>query len=96
MDFGQALNALKAGQKVARGGWNGKDMWIAHTPGSIIDASMARSGAVLHAAQAGEQTIEILPHIDMWTTNAHGRRAVLCGWLASQTDMLSDDWVIVE
>ena len=41
-------------------------------------------------------TIEILPHIDMWTTNSEGRRAMLCGWLASQTDMLSEDWMIAE
>jgi hypothetical protein len=31
----------------------------------------------------------------MWTTNAHGRRAMLPGWLASQTDMLSEDWEVV-
>lgn len=29
MDLGSALNALKAGHKVARAGWNGKGMWLA-------------------------------------------------------------------
>jgi len=32
----------------------------------------------------------------MWTTNAEGRRAMLPGWLASQTDMLAEDWQIIE
>jgi len=45
--------------------------------------------------KAGISECEILPHIDMWTTNAQGRRAMLPGWLASQTDMLSEDWEIV-
>jgi hypothetical protein len=38
---------------------------------------------------------EILPHIDMWTVDSNGRQAMLPGWLASQTDMLSEDWYIV-
>jgi hypothetical protein len=46
--------------------------------------------------QVEGDSFEALPSIRMWTTNAEGRRAVLTGWLASQTDMLSDDWQIVE
>lgn len=41
-------------------------------------------------------TAIVLPSITMKTTNAHGRVGILMGWLASQTDMLSDDWRIVE
>ena len=40
-------------------------------------------------------TFEALASIRMWTTNSSGRKAVLTGWLASQTDMLSDDWMII-
>lgn len=40
--------------------------------------------------------VEILPHIDMYTVDRSGRRARLSGWLASQTDMLSEDWEVVE
>ena len=101
MDFGQALSALKAGQKVARGRWNGKGMWLILVPGTA--AAQLREGTPYHTALATRMdymaqppACEILPHIDMWTTNSEGRRAFLPGWLASQTDMLSDDWVIVE
>ena len=93
MSFGDAIAALKAGQKVARTGWNGKGMWlilVAGTPNAAL-----REGTPYREA-LGQESCEILPHIDMWTTNAEGRRAMLPGWLASQTDMLADDWQIVE
>ena len=93
MDFGNALAALKMGLKVARAGWNGKGMWlilVAGTPHAVLRESTP------YRAALGQESCEILPHIDMWTTNAEGRRAMLPGWLASQTDMLAEDWQIIE
>jgi hypothetical protein len=94
MTFGHAIESLKAGQKVARKGWNGKGMWLILVPGRLNVKVQAGTpyGNVINPSTA----IEILPHIDMWTTNSQGRRAMLPGWLASQTDMLSEDWEIVE
>jgi hypothetical protein len=91
MTFGLALEALKKGQKVARRGWNGKGMWLVLVPGTPV----VHPKPDTPYGKAGVTECEILPHIDMWTTNAHGRRAMLPGWLASQTDMLYDDWEIV-
>lgn len=91
MTFGLALEALKKGHKVARRGWNGKGMWLVLVPGT----PSINPGPETPYGKAGVTECEILPHIDMWTTNAHGRRAMLPGWLASQTDMLSQDWEIV-
>lgn len=93
MDFGTALLALKRGYKVARKGWNGKGMWLILVPGQ--KAVQLKEGTPYHAALGPVET-EILPHIDMWTVNAEGRRAMLPGWLASQSDMLAEDWEIVE
>ena len=93
MDFGTALLALKQGYKVARKGWNGKGMWLILVPGQ--KAVQLKEGTPYHAALGPVET-EILPHIDMWTVNAEGRRAMLPGWLASQSDMLAEDWEIVE
>lgn len=92
MNFGQAIEALKAGKKVARSGWNGKGMWLILVPGSK-DVNFTEGSPY---QKAGLQSGEILPHIDMYTTNSEGRRAMLPGWLASQTDMLSDDWVVID
>lgn len=93
MNFGQAIEALKSGKKVSRAGWNGKAMWLILVPGT--QCAQLKPGTPYHAA-LGLDHCEILPHIDMWTTNASGRRAMLPGWLASQSDMLADDWTIVD
>lgn len=93
MTFGIAIELLKQGGKVARAGWNGKCMWLVLVPGT--PAVTLRPGSPYANALPGLSECEILPHIDMWTTNADGRRAMLPGWLASQTDMLSDDWMLV-
>lgn len=93
MTFGLAIEALKKGSKVSRAGWNGKGMWLVLVPGTK-DVAL-RAGTPYEKALGDVPPIEILPHIDMWTTNAEGRRAMLPGWLASQTDMLATDWSIV-
>lgn len=92
MSFGHAIEAMKAGHKVARAGWNGKGMWLVLIPGT--PKAELRDGTP-YAKATGQKSCEILPHIDMWTVNAEGRRAMLPGWLASQSDMLADDWMIV-
>jgi hypothetical protein len=88
MDFGEAIRAMKAGKKVAREGWNGKGMYLAIQPGSTIFAEQARGGVAKALADAGVEQMNILPHIDM--KSAQGE--VVVGWLASQTDMLAEDW----
>lgn len=92
LTFGLALEALKAGRRVTRSGWNGKGMWLVLVPGT--PSAQLKPGTP-YANALGLESCEILPHIDMWTVNASGRRAMLPGWLASQSDMLAEDWQIV-
>lgn len=93
MNFGQAIEALKQGKRVARTGWNGKGMWLALTKGSKIHAASARGGsAKLKAAVDPDDTINIAAHIDMRAADG----TLVVGWLASQTDMLAEDWMVVE
>jgi hypothetical protein len=94
MDFGDAIRAMKAGKKVARAGWNGKGMWVAMTPGSAFPAAGARDGhAAKHRAAeiSNSDPIVLLPHIDMRAADG----SMVIGWLASQTDMLAEDWMEV-
>ncbi len=93
LTFGEALEALQLGEKVSRAGWNGKGMWLIHVPGT--PNAQLREGTPYRVALKAD-ACEILPHIDMWTINAEGRRAMLPGWLASQSDMLASDWEIVQ
>lgn len=92
LTFGLAIEAMKKGLKVARRGWNGKGMFIAIQSGSTISKELARGGIVKSLADQGFESIVILPHIDMRSANGE----VVVGWLASQTDMLAEDWMIVE
>lgn len=92
MNFGEAIEALKKGSRVARQGWNGKGMYLALQAGSVITREQARGGVAKCLAESGQETITICPHIDMKAADG----TCVVGWLASQTDMLSEDWVIVE
>ena len=94
MTFGLAIEALKAGKKVARAGWNGKGMWIAYTPGSEFAPELAKSGhaAAHRAEEAPREDVRLRPHIDMRAADG----SMVIGWLASQTDMLAEDWAVVD
>lgn len=94
LTFGQAIEAMKAGQKVTRRGWNGKGMFLWLKPAAKIPAEICSDPMLKALVVDNGGTIEALGTICMYTVNAHGRRAVLTGWLASQSDMLSSDWEI--
>lgn len=87
MSFGHAIEALKAGRRVCREGWNGKGMWLILVPGA--DNLTVDEGRPLAKAGIPVGTVfDYLPHIDMWTAQGD-----LVPWLASQSDMLAEDWM---
>ncbi len=93
MNFGQAVEALKDGKKVARSGWNGKSMWLVLVPGTpncSLSAGTPYHDA-LNTSHQGQSHVTINPHIDMY--NAQGEMQP--GWLANQPDILAEDWEIV-
>lgn len=89
MKFGEALDALRSGKRVSRAGWNGKNMWLVLVPGSTVTIREGTPYAI--GLMPGRETI-INPHIDMFTADGHMQP----GWLASQTDMLADDWGVLD
>lgn len=93
MPFGLAIEAAKKGLKIARKGWNGKDMWVSVSPGckSFPASSFWNPAAALFAISNGGFA-DVPPYFIMKT--ADGK--IQMGWLASQADMLADDWYIVE
>lgn len=82
-DFSHALVLLKAGRKVARAGWNVKNMFLFYVPGSTFKVNRAP----LLGIYAEGTEVTYCPHIDIKT--ATGEIAV---WTASQTDIMADDW----
>ena len=83
MNFGEALEVLKAGKKVARAGWNGKNQYI-ELASNI--GYMNASGQIVNCEHdaIGNKAIAFV-----------GTSGVQMGWLESQADMLAEDWVVV-
>ena len=78
LDFGWALDQLKAGAKVRRSGWNGKGLWLE-----------------LQRPDANSKMT--LPYVFIcYPDDAQNTPGARVPWLASQTDMLAEDWEIVE
>lgn len=93
MDFGDAIRALKQGKRVARFGWNGKGMWLALSCNGTREVSAANFWSPQNRAFAEDNggAATVLSSITMKTATDE----ILMGWLASQTDMLAEDWEIV-
>jgi len=96
MTFGQAIEALKAGKHVARKGWNGKSMYLWLKPAAVVKSDWCHDPLLKRLADDNGGEILALGTICMRTHDGTGRRAVLTGWLASQSDMLLEDWEILE
>lgn len=92
MNFGQAIECLKQGKKVARKGWNGKGMYLWLMPATSVKAEWCKEPHLKELAEANGGTIEAHGTIRMLTAD----KKILTGWLASQTDILSEDWIVVE
>ena len=95
MTFGDAIEDMKRGMKVCRKGWNGKGMWLCvplcSGPKEIPATGILGKPNADYAEQNGG-TVKVMPYVTMKTADG----SIVMGWLASQTDMLSEDWVIVE
>lgn len=83
MDFGVALMNLKEGRRVARKGWNGKGQYLELATAISYTNAAGEIVNCDHAA-IGNKAIAFV-----------GTSGVQMGWLASQADMLAEDWVIL-
>lgn len=84
MSFGLAVEAMKKGKRVARAGWNGKGMWIRYIGPQDWQFD-------LDSISETEMDCEQYGFLAMKTADNK-----FVPWLASQTDILADDWQIVE
>ncbi len=84
--FGLALAGLKRGERWARTGWNGKDMWVFLVNGSRFEVNREPLNIFY---DEGTQ-IDYRPHLDMKTADGN-----IVPWVATQSDLLMDDWLRV-
>lgn len=80
--FSEAIDAVKKGAKISRCGWNGKEQWVELA--KCISYVNSR-GELINADHddIGDKALAFV-----------GTRGVQIGWLASQADMLAEDWLI--
>lgn len=89
MDFGAALTALRAGHRVARSGWNGRDMFVTYQAG--YPEGIPINANTAHATGLPQGTLcRFRPYLMFRTVDG-----AFVPWVASQTDLLADDWYSV-
>lgn len=89
--FDEAIRQMKNGEKVRRSGWNGKGMWICLGAGT--EALPADKFWNKHSRAFAESLggwADVLPYFIMKTADDK----ILMGWLASQSDMVAEDWEV--
>ena len=84
MTFGEAIEQAKDGKKIQRKGWNGKNQYI------------ELATAISYKNAAGEIVNCVHEAIGNQAFAFVGTSGVQMGWLASQADMLAEDWQIAE
>lgn len=94
LNFGDALFFMKLGKRVARKGWNGwnsKGVYLFLLPEADVPVDAIRTEPLKSIAEANGGSVHCLASIRMKTADG----SVLTGWLASQTDMLAEDWMVL-
>lgn len=85
MKFTEALEHAKQGAKISREGWNGKGMFVFLVNGDSIKVA-------IHEAYSdpAKDAYDVLDFLMMFTAQHD-----LVPWLASQTDILAEDWCVL-
>lgn len=90
--FGQALDALKAGRRITRRGWNGLGMWLAFSPGSLdLPAEKFWAGPNREYAEQWGGCARVEASITMKTA----RGTIQMGWAPTVSDLLAEDWLVL-
>jgi len=89
MNFGHAVTMLKEGYKVARDGWNGKGMFLYYVPAASYPAQRNEHGTMIGVFP--DDMVPYQAYIAMKTA-----QDTVVPWLASQSDVLAEDWTLTE
>lgn len=88
-NFGKAIELLKSGARVARSGWNGKGMFIYYVPSASYPAQRNKMGTMEDVFP--DDMVPYQAYIAMKTVDN-----TVVPWLASQSDVLAEDWQVVD
>ena len=87
MNFSRALEHVKSGRLITRDGWNGKNMFVFLVKSSTFQVNRPP----LLGIYPPETVINYRAHLDMRAADG-----TIVPWLASQTDILAEDWQVEE
>lgn len=90
MNFGQAVERLKEGRKVAREGWNGKGQWVVLMPASFLESSVVNGRTSKHLGEGVD--LDSQPYFALYTAQGKWQP----GWVPSTSDVLAEDWQVAE
>ena len=111
LTFGKAIEALKEGKRVARTGWNGKGMFVFMRPADELHIdvvvnkvkSLPQSVKDYYRQDAVDENGNLLPieenDVVKFTAYLCMKAAdgtIVNGWLASQSDILAEDWEVLD
>ena len=106
VDFGEAIKSLKAGKRIQRKGWNGKGMFVfMQVPSSVPAEVVPRMSSLPDAVK-----VEFSRRLDSMNKDLKVDAGIryqnqlamvypdntIFGWLASPSDILSEDWIILD
>lgn len=96
MSFGHAIEMAKLGNKIARKGWNGKNMFVAYMPALYLPpADTKEPGPRVNERTSKfigtDKPLDCQPYFAMY----NAQEQWIPGWLASQSDMLATDWYVI-
>lgn len=100
MNFGKAIEAVKEGKLIRREGWNGKGMFVFQRPQDVIEVTSIEKikslpDAVKHY-YSNRTDIDSGVKFTAYLCMKAADNSIVNGWLASQTDMLAEDWEVVD
>lgn len=107
LSFGEAIKAVKQGKMISREGWNGKGMFVFQRPSDEIGLEQI---VFIKSIPIQVKEFLIAKDLNEWPIEKGVKQikfgAYLCmyaadgsivnGWLASQTDILAEDWCVLE
>lgn len=98
LSFSQALDALKKGKAISREGWNGKGMFVFLNKGSHDFPQDQENPGKIESIRTSlfekgdKGAVTRLPNLNMQAATG----STVTGWLASQTDLLAEDWCVLD
>ena len=93
MNFGEALELLKKGERISRTSWNGKGQWVSITHGKTLDLNVHDiwTDNVKDVAKANGGKVTLRPYMILKTA----QEDIQIGWVPSTSDCLAEDWELI-